>query len=114
MLRYGFFCLKLHPLAKAVLTVLSIPYKVRYAPVNSDLSRSCHLRHSTLVVEERGPIQEERDRFGRGDALLVQVPIRRSFPYEDSDRKGAVRDYNDDTPGCSHLHRYLSEEEPVQ
>ncbi len=81
---------------------------------DSSLPRNRHLYHPTLVVEERGPIQEERDRFRRGDALHFQVLIGCSFPYEDSVRKGAVCVYNDANPGCNYLHRYLSKEEPVQ
>ncbi len=35
---YGLHCLKAHPLAKAVLTALLIPYKVRYSAHECALS----------------------------------------------------------------------------
>ncbi len=45
--------LKAHPLAKAVLTALSIPCKVCYSSMNSNALRNRHLCFSYLVVKER-------------------------------------------------------------
>ncbi len=55
--------LKTHPLAKAVLTALSIPYKVRYSLINMKSVTIVHLRHFTSVAEERTQVQAEHERF---------------------------------------------------
>ncbi len=53
-------CLKAHPLAKAVLTALSIPYKVRHSPniINKAL-RNRNLHRFSLDAEERARLQTE-------------------------------------------------------
>ncbi len=43
---YGLLYLKLHPLARAVMTALSIPYKVRHSPKNAEEGA----RNTSLII----------------------------------------------------------------
>ncbi len=107
---YGLYCLKAHPLAKAIFTALSIPYQVRHS---QKVSRGHHSCRSGLVIEERAQVQSEREQFGSDNAIRVQLSKGRPISYKHYIGKGAFCVYNEDAPGRSSLCRHLSGEGPV-